>query len=194
MRSPLWLCFFCLCPAAAAAGEIASAYSRFDLEKTCRQVEKGDEYVSAGTWSCGGKEGPEVLVAISDDRSFVGFGRKAAESCAFRKTFDRFNTALSPVEWRISGGKPFAAIERWRVVTDEEGGTQTWLVITALKGDGACHVHYVAGSYPDANEHARRAADDLVPDFDCENDVPTVDSKVGPPGIAMVSCGELAAE
>ena len=52
--------------------------------------------------------------------------------------------------------------------------------ISAIKPDESCHVHYVAGSYPDANRHAREAADSLAEEFDCDTDVPTVDSKVGP--------------
>ena len=150
--------------------------------------------VFAGSWKCAGFGGNDIVVSLDDERSYVGFGPRPTETCAFRKTFGRFNTALSPVEWRLKNGKPFAAIERWRVVTDDDGGSVTWLVVTKLDGKQACHVHYVAGSYPNANEHARRAADDLVPGFDCQQDVPTVDSKVGPPGIDMVSCGELGGE
>lgn len=70
---------------------------------------------------------------------------------------------------------PFAAIERWSVVTDDNGNSVTWLVINALKKNNSCHAHYIAGSYPDANAHARQAADDLAGDFNCDNDAPTVD-------------------
>ncbi len=133
-----------------------------------------------------------MLAAVSDDRSFLGFGRKPAESCAYAKTFARFNTALSPVEWRLRNGKPFATIQRWRVSTDDEGGSVTWLVVTALKGGEACHVHSVAGSNPEANVQARRAADELVPDFDCESDVPTIDSRVGTEGIDVIACQQIA--
>ena len=134
------------------------------------------------------------MVSVDDDRSFVGFGPKATETCAYAKTFSRFNEALSPVEWRLKAGKPVAAIQRWRVVTDDDGNTMTWLVITALDGKEACPAHYIAGSYPNANAHAREAADDLVPGYDCAHDMPTVDSKVGAEGIEFVSCAEVKAE
>ena len=192
MRKALWLSAFWLVPAAALADGNTSAYTKWDLEKTCRLAEQGDGYTYAGAWSCPGRGEIKMQVAVSDDRSFVGFGRKPAESCAYSKTFARFNTALSPVEWRLRNGKPFATIQRWRVSTDDEGGSMTWLVVTALKGGEACHAHYVAGSYPDANVQARRAADDLAPDFDCESDVPTVDSKVGTDGIDFISCQEIS--
>ena len=176
---------------AALAGENTSVYTPFDLEKTCLHVEKGDGMAFAGTWTCAGFMGNDIVVSADDDRSFVGLGAKPTETCGYRKTFRRFNTALSPVEWRLRNGKPFAAIQRWRVVTDDDGNTVTWLVVSALKGKEACPVHYVAGSYPNANEQARTAADDLAEDFDCANDTPTVDSKVGADGIDFVSCDEV---
>ncbi len=194
MRKPFWLSVLCLWPAAALATGYSSTYSKFDLEKTCTLIEKGDEFVYAGTWKCPGLKDLDVVIASSDDRDNVGFGPKGAETCSFKKTFSRFSTALSPIEWRLKDGKPIAAIERWRVVMDDDGNTNTWLVVTALKGGEACPVHYVAGSYPDANAQARRAADDLAEDFNCETGVPTVDSKAGEPGITMMACGELASE
>jgi hypothetical protein len=189
-----WLSAFCLWPAAALAAEYSSVYSTFDLETTCRLIEEGDEYTYAGTWSCHGYRDIDIIQASSDDRSYAAFGKGGAQHCAFKKTFSRFNTALSPVEWRLKNGVPIAAIERWRVTTDDEGGTVTWLVVNALRQNDSCHVHYVAGSYPDANEAARRAADELAEGFNCETDVPTVYSTVGEPGITMMPCGELARE
>jgi hypothetical protein len=194
MRKPGWLSVFCLWPVAALAQDTTSAYTAWDLEKTCIQVEKGDDMTFAGSWSCPGQGAVKMLVSISDDRSFVGFGRYPARSCAYAKTFFGLNTALSPVEWRLKRGRPIAAIQRWRVVTDENGNTATWLVVTAIKGSDACPVHYIAGSYPNANELARSYADDIAEDFDCEFDVPTVDSKVGPPGVEFVSCREMRQE
>lgn len=179
-----------LWPAVAAAGDVTSAYTKFDLS-ACKVIEKGDEYVFAGVWRCPGYGGIDIFQASADDRGYAAFGRDGTSHCTFRKTFSRFNTALSPVEWRLRNGKPFAAIERWSVVTDDAGHSSTWLVVSAIKPDESCHVHYVAGSYPDANRHAREAADDLADDFDCDTDVPTVDSKVGPPPISFLSCNAL---
>ncbi len=193
MKRALALSVFCLWPIAASGAEYSSFYTKFDLD-TCAVLEKGDEYVYAGTWACKGYKGVDIIQASSDDRMYVAFGRQGRSHCAFRKTFNRFNTALSPVEWRLKDGVPLAAIERWSVVTDDEGHSITWLVISALKKNDSCHVHYVAGSYPDANAHARRAADDLAEDFDCERDAPTVDSTAGEPGIDMSACKDMAAE
>ena len=57
MRKLLWLCSFWLAPAAALADGNTSAYTRFDLEKTCTQIEKGDDMVFAGVWRCKGYQG-----------------------------------------------------------------------------------------------------------------------------------------
>lgn len=184
---------FCLSGASALAGAAKSFYTPFDLDH-CRQIDPGDEYEYEGAWSCTGYKDLDIVISGADARSFAAFGRNGMQHCAFRKTFTPFNTALSPVEWRIRDGKAFAAIERWSVVADENGNSVTWLVVNALRPGNSCHVHYVAGSYPDANAQARRAADDLAQDFDCASDVPTVDSKVGPPPIVLLSCDELARE
>ena len=80
--------------------------------------------------------------------------------------FSRFNEALSPVERRLKDGKPFSAIRRWRVVTDDDGNTAAWLFIYALRGKEICPCHSIAGSYPEANALARRCADDIERDYD----------------------------
>lgn len=192
MRKLAWLCSFCLWPLAAVAGQNTSAYTPFDLEKTCLRVEKGDGMTFAGTWRCAGFGGKDIVVSVDDDRAFVGFGPDARQSCAYRKTFNRFNEALSPVEWRLRDGSPVAVIERWRVTKDDAGNTATWLVVSALRQGEACPVHYVAGSYPEANVQARRAADSLAEAFDCRTGVPTYDSTVGPPPVEFIACSEEA--
>ena len=47
MRKLFWLSVLCLWPAAALATGYSSTYSKFDLEKTCTLIEKGDEFVYA---------------------------------------------------------------------------------------------------------------------------------------------------
>ncbi|MGL4296119.1 MAG: hypothetical protein ACRCTG_10415 [Aestuariivirga sp.] len=181
---------FGLWPAVAGAAEITSAYTRFDLAK-CQVIEKGDEYVFTGVWRCPGLGGVDIFQASSDDRSYAAFGRDGTAHCAFRKTFGPLNTALSPVEWRLRDGKPFAAIERWAVFKDDAVNSYTWLVINALRPADSCPVHYVAGSFPAANQQARDMADRLAEGFDCETGVPTYDSTIGPPPIELLSCAAV---
>ena len=72
-----------------------------------------------------------------------------------------------------SGARPIAIIQRWLVVTDEDGNMATWPVVTAVKG-----------SCPNANAIA------IAGDFDCEFDVATVSSTVRGPGVAFICCRE----
>ena len=178
-----------------AQADVKSVYTKIDLQK-CQQTEKPDEYVFGGTWRCKGYGGFDVFVSSADDRESAAFGKSKANNCAGLKTFNGFNSVGNVVEWRVKNGKPFAAILRWTVSIDPEDSTKTatWLVINKLEAKDSCHVHYISGSYPNANEHAREAADDLVPDFKCETDGPTVDSKVGEPGITMEACNAMARE
>jgi hypothetical protein len=193
MRKLIALSVLCLWPVLALAGENSSVYTKFDLDH-CKKTDNGDEYVYAGTWTCKGYGGIDMVFSSIDERSYAAFGKDGINHCAFQKTFSPFNTALSPVEWRLKDGKPIAAIERWSVVEGDSGKSVTWLVVNALREHDSCHVHYVSGSYPDANADARRAADDLAADFDCDNDVPTVDSKVGLPPIEFIACKDIARE
>ena len=54
----------CLTAAPASAEEITSAYTKFDLQ-ACKLVEKGDEYVYAGTWRCKGLAFCEIEIGIN---------------------------------------------------------------------------------------------------------------------------------
>lgn len=191
MRLAAPILVLCLVPAAAAAEEASSAVTPFDLEKTCQQIEKGDGLISAGTWSCPGGAGQDILVTLWDEHSYVGFGPGAGETCAYARTFRDANTALSPVEWRLAGGKPFAAIQGWRVTSEQAGGSSSWLVVTALKGQESCPVHYVEGASPEAMAEARRAADALAPNFDCDHDVPTLAPGADADAIDLISCAEM---
>ena len=179
----------------SAQADVKSVYTKIDLKK-CKQIEKADEFVFAGTWRCKGFGGYDVFVSSADDRESAAFGKSQANNCSGLKTFNGFNSVGNMVEWRVKDGKPYAAILRWTVSIDPEDSTKqaTWLVVNKLGSKDACHMHYVAGSYPNANGQARKAADDLASGFSCETDVPTIDSTIGAPGITMEICSGLARE
>ncbi len=195
MRKVLALSVLCLSAAAASATDFTSSYTAFDLGK-CRQTGEPDGFVFEGSWRCKGITGYDILLGAADARGFAAFGAEASNNCAYLKTFSGFNSFNSPVEFRYADGKPIAAIQRWSVVANPETPekTITWLVVNKLHGNTSCQMHYVAGSYPKANEAARRAADDIAEKFNCENDVPTVDSNIGPPAIELNACKDLARE
>jgi hypothetical protein len=80
------------------------------------------------------------------------------------------------VEWRLKDGTPIATILRW-TVADDSGAVakqKTWLVVTKLEADNSCHMGYVEGSYPRANEKARWLADGAAEAFSCKQSKPTI--------------------
>jgi len=189
MRLLLTLALFACHPLAAAAGEVSSAYTPFDLEK-CQQTEPPDDAVFEGAWTCAGYGGLDIVYSGEDARSYVAFGKKVEDHCAQSKTFYSFNTALSPIEWRIEDGKAFAAIERWSL-TDGDGKESSWLVVTALAEDDSCHAAYVSAAYPDANARARKTADEIARQFNCADDMPKVVSANGDPPIELRTCRSI---
>ncbi len=186
MRMLLSLIFFAWQALAVIAGEVTSAYTPFDLEK-CQQTEPPDDTVFEGAWTCRGYGELDIVYSGEDARSYVAFGKKVEDHCAQFKTFYSFNTALSPIEWRIENGKAFAAIERWSL-TDGEGKESSWLVVTALADDDSCHAAYVSGTYLDANARARKAADEIARQFNCADDLLKVVSASGEPPIELRTC------
>ena len=196
MKLALLPLVFWIMSASPVLAENSSIYTAFDLEK-CKQTEKPDEYVFEGSWVCKGIAGYDIIQSGMDARSAAGFGKDAGNNCSHLKTFNPFNTALSPIEWRMKGNTPVAAIERWSMVKDASAEVQenvTWLVVNKLENGTSCHMHYVSGSFPNANDAARRAADEKAAGFNCETDRPTFDSTIGAPPISLEPCSTLARE
>jgi hypothetical protein len=177
--------------APAASQSIESVYTGFDAKKCKHQ--KGREVEDYGSWSCPGYESLRVRLSAGDQRMYVTFGPwKDAQAMA--QTFPGFNDVYQgTVEWRIARGAdgkatPFATILRWNVVTPNDREKATGpikstgrvLVVTRLGPGGVCHVGYVdAKANPDANELARRIADESARTFRCGKDKRIVLGKVG---------------
>ena len=74
-------------------------------------------------------------------------------------------------------GKPFAIIQRWHIAdnADEDKNgrpiAKPMLAVTRLPPGAVCHVAYVdVKANPNANELARKAADETARDFKCGKD------------------------
>jgi len=129
---------------------------------------------------CPGKAGLIVLVSEDDLRQTVSVGRnrKAAENePAASSGFGPFNFTSDTVEWRATGGKPFAIIQRWHISDNEDMDKngrpigKGLLVVTRLPPGPVCHVAYVdVRANPDPNELARRMADETAREFKCGKD------------------------
>jgi hypothetical protein len=181
-----------LLSASPAFGQtIESVYTQVDAGTCPHSKSAGIE--AYGSWRCTGHEGMRVLLSAGDQRMFVSFGPNAAAEPAAEQTFPAFNNVYKgTIEWRLEkqpGGTPraFATILRWNVKleNDERESTGRVLVVTRLGPGGVCHVGYVdARANPNANELARRIADENARTFQCGKDRKIVLGTVGP-GLAM---------
>ncbi|MCK1394876.1 hypothetical protein [Bradyrhizobium sp. 1] len=163
----------------ADAQSLGSTYTSA-APKDCRQIGKPSELDGSTTRVCPGKAGLVVLISEDDLREIVSVGRNrkvAAGEPAAQVWFGPFNSSENTVEWRAAGAKPFAIIQRWHIADgtdlDRQGrpNTKAMLVVTRLPPGPVCHVAYIdAIANPNANELARKAADDFARGFNCDKD------------------------
>jgi hypothetical protein len=163
----------------ANAQTISSRYSS-TAPKDCRRIGKPSEFDGSTTRLCPGKAGLSVLIREDDLRETVSVGKSriaAAKEPAAQVWFEPFNSSLTTVEWRMAGNKPFAIIQRWLIADNADRDARdrpldkAMLAVTRLPPGEVCHVAYVdVAANPDANELARKAADELARDFQCGKD------------------------
>jgi hypothetical protein len=171
-----------LLSAPALSQTIESVYTKFDAKK-CRHT-KGTEVEDYRSWQCPGYADLQVRLSAGDQRMYVSYG-PWKDSLAAEQTFPGFNDVYEgTVEWRIEKNahgkpRPFATILRWNVMTAEDQekatgptkATGRMLVVTRLGPGGSCHVGYVdARANPNANELARKIADEHARAFKCGKD------------------------
>ena len=181
-----------LASAPAVSQSIEYVYTKFDSKK-CKHA-RGKQVEDYGSWLCPGHEKLNVLLSAGDQRMFVTYGSGKQKDLAATQTFPGFNDVYAgTVEWRIEKAadgraRPFATILRWNVVTPDDREKATGpiestgrvLVVTRLGPGGTCHVGYVdAKANPDANELARKLADEHARSFKCGKDKRIVAGKRG---------------
>jgi hypothetical protein len=175
----------------ANAQTFSSSYSS-TAPKGCRMIGKPSELDGSTTRLCPGKSGLMVRIAEDDLRETVSVGRSgaaAARGPAAQVWFHPFNSSSHTVEWRSADGKPFAIIQRWYLADNgdpDNSGRPTdkpMLAVTRLPPGEVCHVAYIdAQANPNANELARKAADERARDFKCGKDEVKV---IGDSGVAV---------
>jgi hypothetical protein len=164
---------------AASAQTIGSVYTS-TAPRDCRVAGARNGVDDSATRFCPGKAGLGVLVNEDDLRETVSVGRgraAAARELAAQLWFGPFNSTTPRIEWRALDGKPFAIIQRWHLDDNEDedkNGRPTakpMLVVTRLPPGPVCHVAYIdVKANPDANELARKAADEVARGFKCGKD------------------------
>ncbi len=175
----------------ATAQTISSVYTS-TAPKNCRAIGARNTEDGSTTRVCRGKAGLVVLVNEDDLRETVSVGRDraaAAKEPAAEAWFGPFNSTTTTVEWRMRHGKPFAIIQRWHIADnsdqDKDGRPKdkAMLAVTRLPPGAVCHVAYVdVAANPNANELARKAADEIARAFACGKDAVNI---VGASGRAV---------
>ena len=168
-----------LCQAAHADG-ISSAYTDLDWKKDCVTYAKAEE--GEGDWAnlaCSGYRGYPVLVAYDDARESLYYGFPSDDMTAVWESFSGFNSAGPKVEWRIETTGdiviPFAAIHRRSIGNPEDENKPTEVLVVAKVAQPEAHEGCTVGlvlatGNPQANDQARKLADDKARSFACGKD------------------------
>src|SRR5215510_2143310 len=77
-------------PPANPAGAVERAYTPLDLSK-CRH-KPGREVEDYGSWRCEGYGGNFVFVSAGDQRTYISYGPKLADTVAAGETLAAFNS------------------------------------------------------------------------------------------------------
>ena len=170
-------CFGLISPANAQT--FSSSYTS-TAPRDCRVTSAGNGVDDSTIRVCPGKAGLVVVISEDDLRETVSVGRNRAaadKEPAAETPFGPFNSTTDTVEWRALDGKPFAIIQRWHIsdTTDEDKDgrpiAKPLLAVTRLPPGAVCHVAYVdVKANPNANELARKAADETARSFKCGKD------------------------
>lgn len=175
----------------ALSQEISSTYTKLDFENSCGAARNSDDGTSVAM-TCPGYGSYVVHFAEGDLRQSVTFGHAGVgPRRGFWQSFAEWNSVGDTIEWRLEDGRPFATILRWFVEnvdpntgTAEEGQGGQVLVVSRVaqrEPEEACVVGYVdARANGQANEIARRVADEIARSFDCERDEPRYHGERGP--------------
>jgi hypothetical protein len=175
---------------------IESAYTELNFDNgSCKRTDgpptQEEEDLGVASLICPGLQGYPVQFNSDDERETVHYGdpAKATTDTAW-ESFLPFNHMADKFEWRLERGVPFAAIHRFMLSTgDEVPGSASApvkgqvLVISKVGqpgGPGGCVIGLVdALENVDANELARKVADEIAPGFKCGKDKPVYHGKRG---------------
>lgn len=178
MRMPVCAAAFAVACGPLSAAEISSAYTDLDLDKGCSTFSLNEEGGEFANMACNGWSGYPVLVYSGDLRESIFYGFPPAGDPVW-ESFDGFNSAGPKIEWRLEtdGGRtvPFATIHRWRVSDGDDPKRTTEVLVVEKVGqvdarDGCAVGLVMASGNPNANEMARRIADEQARDFACGAD------------------------
>lgn len=160
---------------AASAQPIMPNETSLDLNLDCTVIQSDD---FGSTWACPGLKGMPVMVAERDRRMLVSYGLESTTEIAATQTLKPYNRLDSKIEWLVSNAeghwKPFATVLKFFTRKDEASETEgEVLVVTKVQPGATCQIAYVdALANSDADELARKVAEEKANDFDCETGKP----------------------
>jgi hypothetical protein len=158
---------------AARADEIIeSTYTKHEYAK-CREQKQEDD---VHKHRCEGHVGTLVNAYLAEHSTIVDFGFQGDKDDQGQFPTG-FVFAGDTVEWRgrVRTGKmtPYAAILRYDVGHNIGGPFKPVLYVYHIKGlQGSCIVGSIDGTHADANERARKLADEVSAGFRCGLDKP----------------------
>ena len=159
-----------------SAGAQFNQTEQTNLDLDLCTVVQSDDFGS--TWACNGHKGIPVMIAERDQHFMVSFGLTSTTEPAAKQTLPPSNQLGAKIEWRISNAsgayKPFAAIVPYLTEPPKsEAGKEAApegriLVVTRIEPGATCQIAWIdAVANPDAEDLARKTADEKAPDFDC---------------------------
>jgi hypothetical protein len=183
--SAISLCLAVALPVVLSAQEVDSLYSSHDWARDCERVGQPappDEAAMGARIVCPGPDGMRVMLADSDLRISMDYGRAARFGPW--ESFAAFSDVTTTIEWRrrmIEGRmRPFATIHRWTVGPNE--AARELLVVSTVAhnaGEESCMVGLVDATATDgANAVARELADRRAAQFTCGTDRPRAYGRV----------------
>jgi hypothetical protein len=169
---------------ASTAQAIAASSSYTSIaDKHCRKFDRlmVDGYEFAATRVCEGRGGYKVFVREDDLREVLTVGKTlklAGNEPAAADGYEAFNSYDDAVEWRSGAdGKPYALIVGWSYADNENKDANgrpkslPLMVVMRLPPGQVCKVAYIdRAANGNANELARKAADEVAPNFKCGTD------------------------
>ena len=142
---------------------IRSEYTPLDSE-SCGEIIEYDDETSDTKQNCPGYDNIPVVIYQTDGRYYVNIGGNKNEGLSFA-----FNHLGEKLEWRLRDDEPFAAIYRYYIdgASDKPIGSSVLAIQKIWGSAGECIAGVVDGNLSNANELARRFADEKLADFEC---------------------------
>lgn len=161
---------------ASPANAAQSSYLKINYQKQCNFIVSEDNVSSEGI--CKIKNMPTIYLKDGDARESISFGSKKTY-----ESFSEFNNANNVIEWRSHKNEIHAAIIRFFVsmpdpntgVSNKKSDGQYLQIHKVAKttAEQSCVVGLVnALANKNANQLARKIADNYVKSFDCLTDQP----------------------